>query len=128
MLTPKEIELYSLPGMQKLFREKMGPLQDGFDRICCEEFDFRMYPYQEELDSKCDKCIVIPLPIDPINPERGLSGMIDSRWKKLHDVIPNNPHIVKFEWYQDNLLKSSYGDSITEALLRALMAQEGIET
>jgi len=51
-MTPEILKLYEK--LQPLFREKMGPVQDG---------------------DKYIGTIRLPLPIDPRNPERGLLGM-----------------------------------------------------
>lgn len=130
MLTPTERKLYTLPRMQKLFWEKMG------ECICTDKiYDPEMEvvrtvtevfnPTWIKLDScvhwAAENAIRLPLPIDLINPERGLWGMID--WSKWFPVIQ-----------EDGTIKMSENDGDmefisppTEALLQALMQQEGIE-
>lgn len=135
MLTPTERKLYTLPRMQKLFWEKMG------ECICTDKiYDPEMEvvrtvtevfnPTWIKLDScvhwAAENAIRLPLPIDPINPERGLWGMID--WNRFDYVKSGDEgfHIyMQLEsapWWVDMFI----GD-VTEALLRALMQQEGIE-
>jgi hypothetical protein len=65
--------------------------------------------------------IWLPLPIDPINPERGLWGMVD--WKRctlINSVNDGQAYIdIKSK-------KWHFVGSITEALLRAIWAQQEV--
>lgn len=135
MLTPKGIELYSLPGTQKFFRERMGTWQEGDPYLWvsevkvlffCEECNVPIPDMERALDAR--RLIRLPLPIDPINPERGLLGMLNTP-PQLTPIYDEDNKIVCWEvgWMDkwDAVLVG--GKTITEALLRALMQQEGIE-
>lgn len=136
MLTPTERKLYTLPRMQKLFWEKMG------ECICTDKiYDPEMEvvrtvtevfnPTWIKLDScvhwAAENAIRLPLPIDPINPERGLWRMID--WKIWDLLVHNNGLTTVRSWNDEGDIYDTLIASvpITEALLRALMQQEGIE-
>lgn len=86
-------------------------------------------------DQSCDKrdwaeehFIRLPLPIDPVNPERGLWGMID--WNK-YSYSPNDDGTVdineRYEGDFDSEKWHCYNSTPTLALLRALAHQWGIE-
>ena len=85
-----ELELYNKPEMQKLFREKMGPLQKG-DKFM---LDGQEYFHKDVLhwlgyshfNLIPESSILLPLPIDPKNPERGIAGMLDN---VLKNKIPS---------------------------------------
>jgi len=123
----ENLDLYER--LQKVFREKMGPEQIG-DRI----FDTRdnMVGFIASIDGNRLDYITgnaywtmkwevdrLPLPIDPVNPERGLLGMLNGI-----------PHLWKAtdKWCLRLVAKNQYLEckSPTEALLRALCTQEGV--
>lgn len=140
MLTPKELELYSLPGMQKFLRDVLGlsllweTLYDPIEKsvcICVEApkkgFITVQFPDGATLRHKEDFFDKLPLPIDQINPERGLIEML-----AYPPSIHYNEYLASL-WVVDTydvvrIKTGTYcGVTPTEALLRALMAQEGIE-
>lgn len=127
-----DIELKYYIALQEKFKEAMGPWQEddpyydpiNKDRGYVEEImpDFFNSP-------ECDSVIRLPLPIDPVNPERGLWGMIDwgkfelklldeglvaIYWKDYSHIMPVNKEI-------------DYNISINIALLKAIAHQWGIE-
>jgi hypothetical protein len=64
----------------------------------------------------------LPLPIDPINPERGLWGMVaeHATYVKVLDTKDQ----VSVEVRRGVSISVFYGKTLTEALLRAIIAQE----
>lgn len=129
-MTPEEIRketlrLHTL--LQMFYKERMGEYRQG-DRM-----NYTYYPSQphiffvDAVDEKqrhinMDACIRLPLPIDPVNPERGLWGMID--WSDFR--------IAGYDFYATMELHSgndwSSGRTTPElALLRALAKQVGVE-
>lgn len=88
-----ELELKYHMILQPVYEKVMGPRQHGWDRYTCEELDVDfeglkihlVHVYNEDLDNKCTKCIRLPLPIDPVNPERGLWGMLD--WDQYEPLV-----------------------------------------
>ena len=66
------------------------------------------------------KDIWLPLPIDPVNPERGLWGMVD--WKSYELITTSAGELAIW----GRTMKRSICTSPTEALLKVLMAQEGL--
>jgi hypothetical protein len=135
-MTPKELEMYSNPDMQAFFREKMGPWQ-LLDPIFDTTYNqmgiiTRIYPSIYYMLSDGDEITQIvstnhllrlPLPIDPVNPERGLEGMLLSaldlhrsfglrNWRLI--VTTNGMNLYNFR-----------EETPTLALLRAIEAQIG---
>jgi hypothetical protein len=124
------LRLMSLPAMQEKFREAMGPWQEGdpyysyLDRVggfvedqVCEDFN----------NGEFEGVVRLPLPIDPNNPERGLWGMVDwKRWRAVQDITDMSGLTWLF-WtpFESNTVRIR--DTITLALLRALMHQWQIE-
>jgi len=126
-MAPERLKM--LTALQRLFNEKMGEWQDGWDRFTCEELDVTFDEcglvhltriWVEVFDRRCSKCIRIPLTIDDRNPERGLLGMIDGI-----------PHIWKHsKGWSVRLVATNCcfeADTPTDAILKALCEQEGIE-
>jgi len=68
-------------------------------------------------DSTQDKFIRIPLTIDPVNPKRGLWGMLEG-----HKTLGEGTDCVV---YVDNHIEVT-GNTPTEAILKALCQQEGL--
>lgn len=71
--------------------------------------------------TKDSEIIRLPLPIDPVNPERGLCGMVDG----LMGLTYNGTLYNCIAW-RNNKEEWGGGNTPTEALLRALIAQEGL--
>jgi hypothetical protein len=118
-----ELEYYSNPKMQEFFREQMGPLQHG-DKLLlngyCEDCEtYKVFSPQIYKDA-----IRLPLPIDPVNPERGLLGMLDTEsfWRLCYylgrwRVTPEaTDRIIYFE-----------GPTPTLAFLKAIAHKIGAE-
>jgi hypothetical protein len=139
-MTPEELELYRDEGLQKFFREKMGEWQAGdwgWHIGVCDTFLF-IYPQGELLmvywkghyslkDVFRSNAIRLPLPIDPVNPERGLWGMIENLLG-----VDRITEVWREGWVatirdakdpEGNLY--CLGSTPTLALLKALKAQEG---
>lgn len=132
-MNAEELRLDSLPKMQEFFREKMGPVQIG-DRI----FDVRdnMSGFVIAVDgnrvdyviddgsvywTKLVDAIRLPLSIDPVNPERGLLGMLKG-FKALAN--PLGKWVIAGDLGNPENFYSNKSESPTEALLRALCEQE----
>lgn len=125
----ENLDLYER--LQKVFMEKMGPEQIG-DRIY-DTLD-NMVGFISSIDgnrldyitsdgnaywTKKREVDRLPLPIDPVNPERGLWGMVDwDRW----ECIPTQPD-GRMTMYCNGRWK--FTALPTKALLRALCEQEG---
>jgi len=119
-MEPREIKLYCDPVLQAHFRKVLGKWKD-YDlyietwndirsvKRCTPECDGGMWPRA-------------PLPIDPINPERGLWGMIEGR-KTLQEDYEKGQLKVKFRAWLGMEVKSCVGETPTEALLLALKSQ-----
>ena len=84
-----------------------------------EKGEERLLTDQEMLVETCTR---LPLPIDPVNPERGLLGMLkgDQRMWSVGDRwwVAVNIEVGVKEYIEGE------GDSPTEALLKALIATE----
>ena len=122
----EEIRIMSLPEMQKKFREAMGPVIEGdcywhpvFGAICWISND-----EQAERANKLKPYPIIPLPIDPVNPERGCEGM-------LQGALILRRNFGTRDWYltvtTGNDIQTYRGETPTLALLRALAAQWNVE-
>lgn len=105
-MNSEELKYYSM--LQELFREKMGPQQNG-DKILFLGSNIRR-----------------PLPIDPENPERGLWGMLDHYKKELHTWRSGKRAIVELV-DKEGVRVLFEADTPTLALLKALAHQEGVE-
>ncbi len=107
-MTKEELELYSHLKMQAFFREKAGPIQ-GDDRTWWTDENVRLF---------------IPLTIDPVNPERGLWGMVD--WGHAYARASEGDGNLLVEVWGDDLGRPRpfYG-APTIVLLKALAAQVG---
>lgn len=130
-MTPEELRLYT--ALQKKFREAMGE-EEVLDRVMCDTFS-RVVSYNECSDCDCRMCngysLRLPLPIDPVNPERGLWGMLQG-WRKVETAAKFDGTDLSFCYRMDNgdLMTGKiirYGSPTpTLALLKALAAQEGV--
>jgi hypothetical protein len=132
------------PRLRKLYQElnecpeflaAMGAIRQGDEytitgvihRINCPEDMENVY------DNK-DMCIFIPRTIDDSSEEaskRSLIGMLDVPpiitpiYNQLED---GNPTVCwELDWINGNYTESAGGETITEAILRALLAQWGRE-
>lgn len=67
----------------------------------------------------------LPLPIDPVNPERGLWGMVD--WRRFHveDSLNYDGMLTIFE--RASCGTFTFNGTPTLALLKALAHQRGID-
>jgi hypothetical protein len=125
-MNQKELELYSLPEMQEYFKKVMGWWRAGDLVYCTEEkrsFHYCDICYPRQLP-KC--CLRLPLAIDPINPERGLLGMIrgDSMYLAcgvLGGLIREGIWTLTVKI--GDRVTSNFGDTPAEALLLALREQ-----
>jgi hypothetical protein len=133
----EELRLMTIPEMQEKFREAMISLE-MFDLVYFREegkvasftgyFSENGYEFSsgDEIlmgdPINTDDPLRLPLPIDPVNPERGLWGMVDwSHW----DIATN--HLGEVSLFNTASRLTIDYTTPTLALLRALMAQEGIE-
>jgi hypothetical protein len=115
-MNPEEIRIMSLPKMQEKFREAMGELQPGdrgLDKFGC----LRCYPHGIN-----NIVIRLPLPIDPVNPERGLWEMVD--WKIFNTHLNDDGNI--YLWSKDEKWHSGR-HSLILALPKALAHQWEVE-
>jgi len=62
----------------------------------------------------------LPLPIDPVNPERGLWGMVD--WSRIEILASHDDGTVSVA--EPGTFMGRF--NVTEALLQALCEQEGV--
>lgn len=146
-MNPEELKYYSHPKMREFFAEKMGewkvgdrvahikkPLYGfivtpesyrGYVKIRFVESE-SMYVYK---DFMAKNLLRIPLPIDPVNPERGLMGMIEGfakddslyvsqAYKGLWSCGFVNSEDIYHHWE---------GTTLSLALLKALAAQINAE-
>ena len=131
-MNDEELKYYT--ALQPFFRKKMGLIRTH-DTMYCLKYDWVKVAldcaYADEgcsEDSNCKDRLRLPLPIDPVNPERGLWGMVD--WELFSSLSPNP---ASGEWYifgmTDRRAKgfSSEWQTPTLALLKALAEQEGVE-
>ena len=74
-MTPEKLDMYKR--LQSLFKEKMGVPQ-GNDFVCVGTENNNVIAWSKFRMSSGEytSFIRLPLPIDPINPERGLLEMI----------------------------------------------------
>jgi hypothetical protein len=127
-MTDEKLELHKR--LQKLYKEKMGDFLNyhQYGRVYCQK------PYNPTLLIDCDyicpvtnkDCkhrLYLPLPIDPVNPERGLWGMVC--WKKwLQESTEVDGEILIFQRMSDG--GKQFTSDPEEALLKALCEQEGL--
>ena len=81
--------------------------------------------FSENCQRCCDpeELIRLPLPIDPVNPKRGLLGMLKG-FKTLAN--PLGKWVIAGDLGNPENFYADESDTPTEALLRALIAQEGL--
>jgi hypothetical protein len=128
-MTTEELKYYT--ALQPFFSRKTKALLPGDwmkygttpPEIIDEDF-IRDWYDPETLQIWKDRWIVLPLPIDPRNPERGLWGMID--WARF-DVHCGAGKMYLFEddRFKRELFNTGWSTP-TLALLKALAMQEGI--
>lgn len=120
--------------LQRVFKKAIRPIRDG-DMIYCPDahhlyFEGTYHPCplsvacsENEIECK-DRLLHIPLPIDPVNPERGLEGMI------CGSVIMYRSYGIR-GWRvnvtTEDECKDFVGHTPTLALLKALAHQWGVE-
>jgi hypothetical protein len=132
-MTPEEIKkeklrLHTL--LQPFYKERMDEWQIG-DRYYDKKFKSCSIIHTvmaiNYIEGRLAYYVRLPLPIDPVNPERGLWGMID--WDKYRIASYDNGECFIFTAPTD---LSCYGWSSGRAtpelaLLRALAKQVGVE-
>jgi hypothetical protein len=117
-MNPNELKM--LIALQPKIKNAMGSVQYR---------DLFIWKSDTELSVHCcitpklldDASIIrIPLTIDPVNPERGLWGMLDwGKWSD-HGITPNGNYI----WFMASLDEEpSILETPTEAILKALCVQ-----
>jgi len=110
--------------LQPMIKKAMGEWQHGDKGYCITHNESYLYDY--ETNSCCcnKENILIPLTIDPVNPKRGLWGMLEGA--KVLKVYANgsvNLRVLvegEFEKYYE-------ADTPTEAILKALCHQWEVE-
>jgi hypothetical protein len=115
-MNPNELKM--LIALQPMIKKAMGRWRLGDISYCAQNEKF-VYCHEPAL---CD--ILIPLPIDPVNPERGLVGMADGDYKQLckspfTDEWLFKPNFSGLDYFE--------ADTPTEAILKALCEQEGVK-
>ena len=133
-MMPELLKLYE--ALQPLFREKMGERQVGdwvYDTverkekgmvIAIDSYDAKPV-YNISFDNggngwrRAESLHRLPLPIDPVNPGRDL-------WSMLHSPKALETKGDEVDVY-DNELRNFTGSTPVEALLKALVAQEGVK-
>lgn len=90
--------------------------EDRFDYINENGHDYWL--------STSDDFLRLPLPIDPVSPERGLWGMVD--WIRFGVDIDSFGLMNIFDSKDDNVSVTDGWRNPTEALLHALCEQEGV--
>ena len=128
-----ELKYYSHQKMQEKFREAMGNSRER-DHFYCLACGANFTKRQDDCncnDYESERWIILPLPIDPVNPERGLWGMcpgVVTIGKQL--FIPGSYFVsVRITDENGNYKKfiSFKGDTPTIVLLKALAHQWGVE-
>jgi len=110
----KDILKYLIP-LQPMIKKAMGERKVGDMFIALPSTDIEFCSSSDiEEDLIPDKFLYVPLTIDPVNPSRGLWGMLTI--KGINYIFDN----YNFE----QLLHSN---GMTEAILKALCHQEGVE-
>jgi hypothetical protein len=106
--------------LQPMIKKAMGEWKYRDVLYCMRQGTFH---YTHEQDC-CD--LLIPLTIDPVNPSRGLWGVLD--WTKYAiGGTKNNGDIEILELADKEKYFSSGLITPTEAILKALCHQEGVE-
>jgi hypothetical protein len=121
----EELRIMSLPGMQEEFA-KRSKEWDEHDRVLCQDRQSENYVTTYENHVCMCNCEPrwFPLPIDLVNPERGLWGMVD--WGRFVASVGNGGvvNIQEFPWGREMFFASA---TPTLALLKALAHQWGVE-
>lgn len=122
-MTDEQIKL--LTKLQGVFKERMGNERNG-DMFWSKRYNCISYVVEGSFSVDSDvsmdeEDIIVPLAIDPINPERGLSEMINGSFSLLY--LKSYKHwLVTRITYRDVIAADSY-----TALLKALCEQENIK-
>jgi hypothetical protein len=141
-MNQEELKYFSNEKMQEFFREKMGEWEVGdmfgddrggiyqiislYNHSLIPEVNVLVIPKGCWSNHQpLEGAYFIPLPIDPVNPERGLLGMVGERFCDLKPspiigigyniTILNNGRMITFS-----------ADTPTLALLRAIASQIGV--
>lgn len=128
-MTDEMLDLYK--ALQPVFKKAMGPKHDG-DILYCHAarhlyFEGTYHPCPlsvscAENEILCeDRLLRLPLPIDPVNPERGLWGMVD--WSLGYVIFVTEKGSV---WVRDKDGSTIAYDSPTLALLKVLAHQHNV--
>jgi hypothetical protein len=133
-MTDEKLELHKR--LQKFYKKKMGEVvptdkmefagmvftvtrieKDTVWIICCNA---HYEVHKNRIGVNVNR---VPLPIDPVNPERGLWGMVC--WKKwLQESTEVDGEILIFQRMSDG--GKQFTSDPEEALLKALCEQEGL--
>jgi hypothetical protein len=130
MTYPNEEQLEMIIKLQPFLKEKLKHLH-SYDDCCCLEKDILIRLDCDYLcpdigckEIECKNRILLPHAIDPVNPERGLWGMIDWKRYSIATTCENgNIQIIVIsndEDFSTKVIKP------TTALLKALCHQEGL--
>ena len=121
-----ELKYYSHQKMQEKFSEAMGDAKER-DYFYCLACGANFTKRQDDCncnDYESERWIILPLPIDPENPERGLWGMVD--WEKFDLFKSLTANIFTICCISDFAFKFA-SRCITLALLKALAYQWRVE-
>jgi len=127
---PDKKQLELLIELQPIIKAKMGEWRigdygyiNGKSNLCIYVYTRQGRKYirltNEDYLVDDERIIRIPLVIDPINPERGLCGMLDWRkwsfsWKEIAVIFDDYHNVIFTE------------DTMAPGMLKALCAQEGV--
>ncbi|MDD5531119.1 MAG: hypothetical protein PHX21_13960 [bacterium] len=127
---PDKKQLELLIELQPIIKAKMGEWRigdygyiNGKSNLCIYVYTRQGRKYirltNEDYLVDDERIIRIPLVIDPINPERGLCGMLDWRkwsfsWKEIAVIFDEYHNVIFTE------------DTMAPGMLKALCAQEGV--
>ena len=131
MINQEELHILSIPKMQEFFREKCGEwkLGDWFwnDRdqkaMPVDNYAVNLLNKGTRFTGETVDAIRLPLPVDPVNPARGLWGMIDWRKWKVVDSAQGNLRL----WLKSMQPLFEVQDTPTLALLKAIAKQQEID-
>ena len=127
-----ETLLPSYTALQPFFRERMLPMQYNDDFICPSQ-GWSIVHWDDEKDTICDQCIILPHTIDDSSEEarkRSLVGMLTYQWA-LSNPCPaagvDSYGLLLFDDQGKEEIAYYEGATPTEAIMKALCAQEGVE-
>ena len=133
---PEKEQLEMLIRLQSVIKANMKNWEIG-DRVCikdstwsdktsvviytynCHDDNFVRLSRHGDYDVDDERIIRLPLIIDPVNPQRGLCGMLDWRkwsfsWKEIAVIFDEYHNVIFTE------------DTMATGMLKALCAQEGV--